>query len=516
MSGPPARDETLTGRTLSGLRWSYLASGVNAIFQVVFTAVLARLLLPEAFGVVAMAAVILRFGAYFAQMGVGRAVIQRLDLTQRDERAAFTASVLLGAAFTALFWVAAPLALHVFDDPQVVPILRVTSLTFLVTGLSTTSLALLQRQLRFRAIAVVEIVSYAAVYGPVGVVLALSGAGPWSLVAAGLGQSVLTAILAYAFCRHSLRPSLGRAATTSLLSFGARVSGISLVEFLTLNLNPLWIGNRLGATPLGVYNRAFSLVNAPAYYFTTSLSRVLFSSLSRVQTETAKLRSTYLSVTTVFAALLIPVCWGAAAASREIVLVVLGPNWTAAIPVFAILAAIAPIAFLAVLSGVICEVTATLNPKLALSLGKLAVLVVLLIALGRLDLIGYTLAYAVTELFGYLAYFALMRSVLHTSLAQQMGAQIPGVVVGLATAAAMAALGRLGQAADTPQWLTLAAQLTTGGAILLWSTLRGFSGAVWAALGTGLRWSDWLDPTSRSSRLLVWLDAHSTSSRLAR
>ena len=139
---------------------------------------------------------------------------------------------------------------------------------------------------------------------------------------------------------------------------------------------------------------------------------MLFSSLSRVQTETAKLRSTYLSVTTVFAALLMPVCWGAAAASREIVLVLLGPNWTEAVPVFAILAAAAPFTFLAVLSGVMCEVTATLNPKLLLCLGKLGLLVVLLIALAPLGLVGYTLAYAVVEILGYLAYFLLMRSVL--------------------------------------------------------------------------------------------------------
>lgn len=114
----------LTSRTMSGLRWSYLSSGVNAVAQLAVTAILARLLYPAAFGVVAMAALILSFGQYFAQMGVGRALVQRPDIDRDDVRVAFTSSVLLGAAFSALFWLAAPLSIYLFHDAEVVPILE--------------------------------------------------------------------------------------------------------------------------------------------------------------------------------------------------------------------------------------------------------------------------------------------------------------------------------------------------------------------------------------------------------
>ena len=168
---------------MSGLRWSYLGAGVNAVFQLVFTAILARLLDPDAFGLVAMAMVILSFGQYFSQMGVGRALVQRDEITDVDIRVAFTSSALLGTGFTVLFWFAAPLATLLFPDEQVVPILRALSLSFLITGLSITALALLQRHLRYRAVALIEMAAYAIGYGPVGIVLAYATAaapGAWS------------------------------------------------------------------------------------------------------------------------------------------------------------------------------------------------------------------------------------------------------------------------------------------------------------------------------------------------
>lgn len=502
----------LVGRTMSGLRWSYLSSGVTAVLQLVVTAILARLLYPSDFGLVAMAAVILSFGQYFAQMGVGQAVVQRPDISSDDVRVAFTSSVLLGAGFSALFWLAAPLSTYLFHDAEVVPILRVSGLTFLITGFTTTAMALLRRDLRFRAVAVIETASYALIYAPLGVALAFAGLGAWSLVAAGLGQYTMTAFLAYTFSRHPLRPSLNGAALRALYSFGARVSGISFLEFLGSNIGPMWIGNRLGADALGVYNRAFNLINLPAYYFTTSLSRVMYSSMSRVQGETARLRDTYMSLTTVFAALLMPACWGAAGASRQIVLVLLGPRWTEAIPVFVVLALAAPFTFLAHLSGVISEVTATLNPKLILSLGRLVVLIVLLVVLTPLGLVGYALAFAVTEILLYAAYQLLMKTVLATTIRRLLGGQGAGYAIGLLILALTAAIGFLGAAGELPVWATLIVQIVACICCLTWFTLRGFSGAIWAAMHAGLRWKDRIQPNTRSGRVVAWLDSHAAGS----
>jgi O-antigen/teichoic acid export membrane protein len=497
----------LTGRTVSGLRWSYLSSGINAVFQLAFTAVLARLLDPGAFGLMAMAMVILSFGQYFSQLGVGRALVQRDEISDTDVRAAFTSSVLLGAGFTALFLLAAPLATLLFPDPEVVPILRVLSLSFLLTALSITALALLQRHLRYRAVALTETTAYVIGYGPVGIVLAVMGYGPWSLVAAALAQTAVTALLSNIVCRYAKRPSLDGASLRRLYSFGSRVSVISVFEFLALNLTPIWIGSRLGAAALGVFNRAYTLINVPAYYFTASLSRVMFSAMSRVQGETARLRRAYLPMTTVFAALVIPTCWGAAGASRQIVLVVLGPQWTEAIPVFAVLAAAAPFTFLATLSGVMSEVSATLNPKAALTFSRLAILACLLWALSGRGVTACAVAFGVAELLGYIAYFPIMKKVLDAGYGDLARAQLPGYGAGVVMLALLGGVGWLGTTAGVPIAATFAAQLLLGLLGLTWFTLRGFSGTTWAAICSSLRWPERVRRSTRSGRLILWLDS---------
>ena len=391
------------------------------------------------------------------------------------------------------------------------PILRVSSLTFVLTGVTTTARALLQRHLRFRTVGVIEVVSYAFLFAPLAVALAAAGFGAWSLVLAGLGQLALTAALMNVAARPSMRPLLSRAVLKALFSFGARVSGISFLEFLSSNLVPLWIGNRLGAAALGIFNRAYNLMFMPTYYFTTSLSRVMYSSMSRVQTDRAKLRGVYLSLTTVLAALLMPVCWGAAGAAREIVLVLLGPRWTDAIPVFAVLALATPLSFMTHLSGVVSEVTAQLNPKMALTAAKLGVLVLLLVALSPFGLVGCAAAFAGSELFVYAGYHLLMRTALAAPVKGLLVRQLPGYVMGVAALAVTSAVGWLGTAGGLSVWLILAVQLLLGAALLLWTVLRSFSGGVWAALHSGLRWEDRLRPDTRSGRLMLWLDARAAT-----
>src|SRR3989337_3318800 len=132
-------NESLSSKTFHGLKWSYISTITNAVLQIGFTAVMARLLEPRAFGLVAMAGVVLRFGSYFAQMGVAQALIQKKDVSNEDIRAAFTSALFLGVLFFGLFWIAAPLAVYVFNNEEVIPVLRLMALSFVLTGLSTTA-----------------------------------------------------------------------------------------------------------------------------------------------------------------------------------------------------------------------------------------------------------------------------------------------------------------------------------------------------------------------------------------
>ena len=167
--------DNLTSKTLHGLKWSYIGTIVNSVLQIGFTAIMARLLEPAAFGLIAMAGVILRFGSYFAQMGVGSALIQKKEVSEEDIRAAFTSAIFLGILFLVLVWFCAPLAIHIFDNEKVITIIRVMALSFVITGLTTTAMSLLRRNLEFRSIAITEIISYVLGYSVIGVSLAYNG-----------------------------------------------------------------------------------------------------------------------------------------------------------------------------------------------------------------------------------------------------------------------------------------------------------------------------------------------------
>ena len=234
---------------------------------------MARLLEPAAFGLVAMAGVILRFGSYFAQMGIERAVIQKKELNEEDIKASFTLSVFLGMIFFLILWFLAPLALYIFNNEEVVIVVKVMALSFLITGLSTTSLGLLKRNLNFRSIAVIEIASYVLGYLGIGITMAVLGFGVWSLVFAALSQAFFAAIIAYIFVRHNFAFKLKD--YKPLFSFGSKVTIISFFEFIGGSLDTLLIGRFLGASLLGIYNRAYTIVNLPLYNLYTSITRVL-------------------------------------------------------------------------------------------------------------------------------------------------------------------------------------------------------------------------------------------------
>jgi len=424
-------NENLTSKTLHGLKWSYTGTIINSILQIGFTAIMARLLDPADFGLIAMAGVILRFGTYFAQMGVGSALIQKKEIFDEDVRASFTSAFLLGMLFTIIVYLCAPLSTYIFDNEKIVAIIRVMALSFFITGLSTTAMSLLRRNLAFRALAVIEIFSYVVGYGLIGILLAYNGFGVWSLVAGALSQSAFLAILAYYFCQHRLSFIYNWKYYKPLYSFGSRVSAISFFEFVGSNLDTLAIGHFIGAAPLGIYNRAFMLVNLPAQYLTTSFSRVLFPSFSKVQKEIERLKKAYLSTIMIFSAILLPTCFGMAAASREIVLVILGEKWIAAIPVLQILAIAIPFNLLSHFGGILCESTATLNNKLLLQVIYIFILGALFYLLRGYGILGFATALFIGEFCRFVAYIFITRQICKIMPREYIQAYLPSIITSL-------------------------------------------------------------------------------------
>jgi O-antigen/teichoic acid export membrane protein len=322
--------EPLRQRTVRGASWSFLDQGVGFATQFVIGVVLARLLQPEDFGLLGMAWIVMGFGAVFVYLGLGPALIQRRHLTERHIRVAFTVSAVAGVCISLAVMVAAPLAAQALGDERVTPLLRVTSIILVCSGLQIPSQALLQRRLDFRRIFYVNVAN-SAVHGLTAIGLAVSGFGVWSLVCGMIAQRVGSLILYYVSVQHSIKPLIARNELKELASFGVGVSLAQIFNYFALQGDYFVVGRVLGSSALGVYTRAYSLMQMPTQRFVGVLSRTLFPAVSIIQDDQRRFRSAYLRTLTMIAFITLPALLLLVITAPELIVGVYGKQWAGAV-----------------------------------------------------------------------------------------------------------------------------------------------------------------------------------------
>jgi lipopolysaccharide exporter len=466
MGGGPGRGTgaNLTAQTASGFSWSSLATAALVVANLAYTATISRLLEPSAFGLVAMANLVVLFAGYFVRMGLASALVQKPDLSVEEVRAASTAGIVIGLACLGLVWLIAPAVGSFFHAPELVPVLRGLGISFLFSGWSMTGLGLLRRALRFRELSIISVGAYLFGYLVVGVGLALLGAGVWSLVAATVTSTAVQAVWQYAILRHPILPVRHWRPYQAVCGYGARLSAAHLLDYVGANLDTFTVARIATTAVVGQYSRAYYLVFQPlGNYLSAAMTNVVFATLSRIQEDLPRLRRGYLSMMSLGALLLFPICVGMAVAAPELVAVVLGPQWGPAaglVPWFA-LAGGCHVA--SKLSQSLAEARAELNRSVAVQVAYLlglAVLIMLVLSFRARGVWVIAAAVAVAELLRYFGYLILARRVLELPMARLWQAHFPAAFasagVGVAIAAARWAL------ADAPSLAVLPIEITVG------------------------------------------------------
>ena len=396
-AAPPPRTGLSAPQLARGLGWSSLATLVNALAQFAFLAALARLLEPAAFGLVAMAGLVLRFTGFFAHFGFAQALIQRPVLSAQDRTAALVMSIGLGTSFYLATLLAARLGAAWFEAPGLPALLAVYGICLVLGPVGSLPIALLRRQGRFKRISAIEVASFVLGYGAVGIGCAFAGLGVWSLVAATIAQQALTLGLAFAAVPFGLAWPLRQASFGHFLAFGGTYSLIGFLEFLFGSVESLLIGRRLGAAELGVFNRAANLTNLPVEQAVNALNKVLFPAFSSLQHDRSRLADGFEMLLLSVGLLSTALACGIAAAAPDVVALLLGPKWPDAALVVAIVAFATPPTFLYVVCGITLDSLGALAPKLRLQAGALAVKVALVAALAHAGLAGVAAAVVVAE-----------------------------------------------------------------------------------------------------------------------
>lgn len=339
MEDRPARapDPRDAGSVVKAVAWSAAHSWGSSFFAFLVTIVLARLLEPVDFGLVAMAMVYIHFVDIFVQQGLGEAVIQRSQIERAHLDSAFWismgASVALAVASVAM---ARPIA-TIFREPDLAPVVAWLSLNLVFSGLQATQKAILKRELRFAELAVRALIAN-FVGGVAGVGGALAGLGVWSLVIQTLvGQAVSAALLWHiSDWRPAWRVSMRH--FRDLFRFGASVFASNIFTFANRHLDDLLIGVFLGSVPLGFYTIAYQIVSKATTLLVSVINRVAFPVFSRFQDDPVRMRDSFYAATRYTSLVAFPAFLGVFAVAPEFITVVYGAKWTTSIPVLQVLA----------------------------------------------------------------------------------------------------------------------------------------------------------------------------------
>ena len=315
-------------KAIRGIPWTLLSYGLTKGLTVVTTIVLARLLVPHDFGLVALATLATGVFAVFGNLGLGASVIVRDDLGERALGTVLTVMVASTALMTAVVAALAPVFADVFDEPRLSSVLAVLSLTIVLGAPGWLLESVLQRELEFRRRFVAQM-AQAAVYAATAIALAATGAGVWSIVAGQLAGTAVWVATLVALSPVRLRPRYDHAEARSSLSAGSGFLWQGGLAFVQQNVDYFAVGRLAGAGPLGLYSMAYRLGELPYLAIVDPIAKVTFPAFARMRERRDALHAALLSTLRLVALLTAPLCIVLSGAAEPFVRGVLGERWTA-------------------------------------------------------------------------------------------------------------------------------------------------------------------------------------------
>lgn len=313
-----------------GIFWVIVSQIGNRGIAFVVKIVLARILMPEDFGLVAVAYLALDSLQLFTEFGFTSALIYRKDRIKEASHTAFSIVTAGGLLLSIAGILLAPLIAWFFKDMRVTPILRVLSVTMLLTSFGQVPLSLLAKDLDFKR-RVVPMVVPSIGSGLISVVCALAGLGVWSLVAGRLANSVLTSALAYTVCDWRPNWALDRKLAGEMFNYGKHIIGSQFLIFAITNIDDVFVGRLLNPTALGVYGLAYDFSNLPATQITRIIGQVMFPAFSKIRDDVEVMKRLYFETMRYIAMLSVPIGLATILFAGDFVYVLYGEKWAAAI-----------------------------------------------------------------------------------------------------------------------------------------------------------------------------------------
>lgn len=334
-----------TGHLANDIKKKSIKGGINTILSQVLssglnllsTIIIARLVIPESFGLIAMVSTFTGFVLIFKDLGFSVATIQRTDVNQKEMSSLFWFNIGISSAISLLVAAFAPILVSFYDEPLLLHITLVMAVTIFISGFSLQHSALLKRQMRFKRL------SYAHIFSTVisilvGIVMAYLKFDYWALVGLSFAYSLAYSIFVWLACdwRPSLVIDLNQ--IKGIAKFGAGITGFDIVNYFSRNADNMLVGRYYGAGPLGLYSRAYQLLMLPLTQLRLPLNNVALPALSSLKNQQGRYRDFYARYVFTLAFFSMPLVAYLFVFSEEIVVLMLGKQWIEASYIFQLLA----------------------------------------------------------------------------------------------------------------------------------------------------------------------------------
>ncbi len=397
-----------------------VTGGIDVLRQIVELVggiMMARLLMPEDFGVVAVVMSFIHISHTVGNLGMGAAVVQTKTMDDETSHAAFTISTLVALGLTVLGVLCSPLAASFFHVPALTLAMPILSTQVLLAGLSAIPLALLRRDMKFGRVAIVE-GSATLVHAIVGIAMASMGYGFWSLVWAPIAAGVWTLLGALATSGYRPRITLRTQQSQGMLRFGGGLTLKNIFVFIGRNMDNLIVARMLGEAATGLYTRAFNLTRLPQLRVVNLVYQVSFPAFCRLRDDKPRFHDMFERASRLIALTIAPILLGLAALADDFTVGVLGPHWSAMALPLALLATSALVNSLHTLVGAAIEASGRVSYEV-FTQGTYAFLIVAGTIFGaRYGIVGVSFAVLVSSLIFYVLKAATIRWALDMPVAR--------------------------------------------------------------------------------------------------
>jgi O-antigen/teichoic acid export membrane protein len=317
---------TLTTKTIKGVGWSGISQITRLLLQLGVTAILARLLTPNDFGLLAMVVVFTNLIMIFRDFGLTAALIQRKKITEEHLSSCFWINILMGFLLTLILIFLAPLISHFYNEVKLIRIIMILASIFFISSFGVVQIAFFTKEMNFKSLAIVE-TSAIAISGITAIVLAFSGFGVWSLVYQQIVSNLVRVFFLWIFSSWKPKLIFRWLRVKELLGFGLNLIGFNFVNYFNRNLDNLLIGKFLGSAPLGFYNLAYQLLLFPLSNISSVIGRVMFPSLSMIQDDKNRVCYIYIKATRYIASITFPLMMGILVVAPQFIIVIFGLQW---------------------------------------------------------------------------------------------------------------------------------------------------------------------------------------------